>query len=90
MKNITKDYINNPDYIKNEIKLSVGNYNWETDTRVPIAGWGVVNPTFSRYFVIGSGVIGNTDSVALTVRKDGEDTGEYRLVNYAGSDWNLN
>ena len=90
---ITIQYFENEDYVKVETKQNyrdVSKYNydirWQYDNRIAVGGFGMLNPTCDRNFVINSGIIGWTDFVPMRKRIDNEDTNEVRNIRYNGSD----
>lgn len=92
---VTKDYFDNPEYVKLTVKQNYkdleklnNDLRWQYDNRIAVAGKGLLNPQCDRYFVINSGVIGQTDVTSMHIRNSfGQDTGKYRYIQHAGADY---
>ena len=95
MPDITNQYFENDNFVKVTVKqnykdISKLNHDlrWQYDNRISVAGWGMLNPECERFFVINSGVIGQTDYTNYSIRNgEGIDTGDYRYIKHSGGQY---
>ena len=96
MEDVTNKYFQQDDFVKLSVKqnyrdISKLNYDlrWQMDNRISVADRGMLNPTCDRYFVINSGVIGQTDAYGpIKVNHYLEEQKEeYRNVKISGKDY---
>lgn len=90
---ITNQYYSQENNIKVVVKQNykdVSKYNddirWQYDNRIAVGGFGMLNPSCDRNFVINSGMICATDFIPMRKNVDREDTNQIRYVRYNGSD----
>ena len=95
MEDVTNKYFQQEDFVKCSVKQNYKDISqmnldlrWQYDNRISVADRGMLNPTCDRYFVINSGVIGQTDAYGpIKVNKHLEESEESRNVKYSGKDY---